>query len=388
MTKLIKNAKVVLENGIIYSGAILVEGKKIKAVGYEKNIEVPKLAEIIDAEGAYVGPGFVDIHVHGALDARLFAAPERIAKHFLKHGETTILPTSSNSFSYQELIDGIRRVKNAMPRVKNIKGIYMEGPYINTNYGAARYLDTWNKAPISENDYVPLVDVLAGAVKVWTIAPEREGIMPFLKYARLVDRNVVLSVGHSEATPEQIRALGTKFKPKLTTHLMNATGRQTGSGGIRGYGPDEYCLADNEMYAELISDSCGVHVHPDLQRMILKTKGYERVVLVTDSTPYRYGNVPEKYLKISSCDDLNFNDHGALSGSKLTMDKACLNVIAHTGCGIAQAFVMASLNPAKVLGMDDKIGSIECGKIADLVFVDDMFNVKRVMLGGEVQSFD
>lgn len=383
--KIIKNANVVLENGIIWDGAILIDGDRIVKADRLDNIEIPEDVEEIDAGGAYVGPGFVDIHVHGAHDARLFAKPVEISEHFLKHGETSIFPTSSNSFSYEQLMDGIRCVKANKDKTKNIKGIYMEGPYINPNYGAARHLDTWNKGPIIAEQYVPLVDELGEMVKVWGIAPEREGLVPFLEYARKVNPNVVFSLCHCETTPQQVRDLGAKFRPTLITHMMNATGRQTGSGGIRGYGPDEYCFADHEMYAELISDSCGVHVHSDLQRMIVKNKGINRVVLVTDSTPYR-DNAP-KNPQVSSADDLNFNEVGSLAGSRLTMDKACRNIMSHTNCGIAQAFVMASLNPAKVVGMDKEIGSIEPGKVADLVFVDDRFNVKQVMVAGDICEF-
>jgi len=266
----------------------------------------------------------------------------------------------------------------------------MEGPYINPNYGAARHLKTWNREPIQEKHYKPLVDELGTIVKVWGIAPERDdGLIPFMEYARKVNPDVVFSVCHSEATPEQIRNLGTRLRPKLITHIMNATGRQTlDHGGLRGYGPDEYCMSDPDMYAELISDSCGIHVHSDLQRMIVKNKGIHRVVLITDSTPYRDGKTPEKYAHFDSVDDVNFNEVGALSGSKLTLDKACRNIMSHTNCGIAQAFVMASLNPAKVVGMDSEIGSIEPGKIADLIFVDDRFNVQKVMLSGEICRFD
>jgi len=383
--KVIKNANVVLENGIIWDGAIVIEDNKIVKADKLDNIEIPENAKVIDAQGAYVGPGFVDIHVHGALDARLFAKPVEIAEHFLKHGETSIFPTSSNSFSYEQLMDGIRNVKANKDKVKNIKCIYMEGPYINPNYGAARHLDTWNKGPIIPEQYVPLVDELGTLVKVWGIAPEREGLIPFLEYARKVNPDVVFSLCHCETTPQQVRDLGTKFRPKLITHMMNATGRQTGSGGVRGYGPDEYCMADNEMYAEIISDSCGVHVHSDLQRMAVKSKGVERIVLITDSTPYR--NNQPKNAHVMNADDLNFNEVGSLAGSKLTMDKACRNIMAHTNCGIAQAFVMASLNPAKVVGMDDEIGSIEPGKVADLIFVDDKFNVQKVMLNGDICEF-
>ena len=91
--------------------------------------------------------------------------------------------------------------------------------------------------------------------------------------------------------------------------------------------------------------------------------------------------------KNSRVDDISFNDQGMIAGSKLTLDKACRNIMSHTNCGIAQAFVMASLNPAKVIGMDDEIGSIEPGKIADLVFVDDKFNVQQVMVCGEICDF-
>ena len=230
-----------------------------------------------------------------------------------------------------------------------------------------------------------MVDELGCFAKIWTIAPEREGLIPFIEYARKVNPNTVFSVGHSEAFPQQIRALGSKYRPKLTTHMMNATGRQTGGGGIRGYGPDEYCFADSEMYAELISDSLGFHVNAELQRMIVKCKGINRVVLITDATHQRTGKKPEKYANVT---DLNFNEVGNLSGSNLTMNAACRNIMKHTNCGIAQAFIMGSLNPARVIGMDDEIGSIEPGKIADLVFVDDKFNVFSVMQEGEFCIFD
>ena len=380
----IKNAQVVLENGIIWDGVIFIENGIIQKVGNRHNIDIPENANVIDANGAYVGPGFVDIHVHGGAGQRLFSEPEKVAVHFLKHGETSILASWSGAYTYEETLQGIRNVKKAMGTVKNIKGINMEGPYMNPNHGAWKNTDTWYRGKIDEKQYKPIVDELGDAVKLWSIAPEREGIMPFVEYARKVNPNVVFSVGHSEATPEDIRNLGTKYRPKLTTHLMNATGRITGdSGGLRGYGPDEYCLADPEMYAELISDSCGVHVHSDLQRMIVKNKGINRVVLITDSTNYA-GKNPVEYAHV---DDISFNDQGMIAGSKLTLDKACRNIMSHTNCGIAQAFVMASLNPAKVIGMDDEIGSIEPGKIADLVFVDDKFNVQQVMVCGEICDF-
>ena len=386
--KLIKNANVVLEDGILFDAGLLLDGSTIVKADYLCNMEIPEKAEIIDAQGAYVGPGFVDIHVHAALDDLLFNKPVELAEHFLKHGETSILPTSSGAMlTFEEFMTSLKNFKKVYKDAPNIKGIYMEGPFINPNYGSGKKLTTWYKEEFDEAKYKSMVDELGDLVKVWCVAPERDDTIPFMEYAREVNPNVVFAVCHSEATPQQIRNLGRKLRPTLMTHMMNATGRQTGSGGIRGYGPDEYCLADPDMYAELISDFHGVHVHSDLQRMIVKNKGVHRVVLITDSTHYRYGKIPERFSRFEDVDDLNFNEVGSLAGSKLTMDKACRNIMKHTNCGIAQAFVMGSLNPAKVVGMDDKIGSIEAGKIADLVFVDDRFNIKKVMLGGEFCEF-
>ena len=383
MKKVITNAKVVLENGIIWDGVIIIEDDKISEVGKSYEVEIPKDAEQIDAEGTYVGPGFVDIHVHGGDGSEFFDEPEKVADYFLKHGETTILPTSSYAMEYDNMMDGIRRVKDAIKTTKSIKGIYMESPYMSNKYGASGGIDNWNTVEIKPEDYIPMVDELGDVVKVWVVAPEREGIEPFMEYAKKVNPDVVFAVGHSEATPEQIRSISKKCRPTLSTHLFNATGRQMGdSGGLRGYGPDEYCLANSEMYAELISDSLGVHVHSDLQRMIVETKGIHRTVLITDSTSDS-GAVPERFSHLPYI-DVSFNDLGRLSGSKVTMNVACRNIMSHTRCGIAEAFIMGSLNPARVIGMDDKIGSIEPGKLADLVFVDDMFNIKKVMQEGEL----
>ncbi len=385
MKKAIKNAKVVLENGIIWDGVIIIEDGKISKVGNSYDVEIPEGIELIDAKGAYVGPGFVDIHVHGGDGSSFFEEPEKAAKYFLKHGETTVLPASLYGMKYDEMIDGIRRIKEAMKHTGNIKGIYMESPYMSNKYGASGGIDNWNVGEIKPEDYIPMVDELGDIVRVWVIAPEREGVMPFVEYAKKVNPGAVIAIGHSEATPEQIRSFPAQYRPTLSTHLFNATGRQTGSGGVRGYGPDEYCLANNEMYAELISDSLGVHVHSDLQRMAVEAKGIHRIVLITDST-IETGAVPEAYSHLPYI-DVSFNDLGRLSGSKVTMNIACRNIMSHTRCGIAEAFIMASLNPARVIGMDDRIGSIEPGKIADLVFVDDMFNVKEVMQEGKVCKF-
>ena len=376
----IENANVVLENGILWDGVVLTENDRIMAVGPRNEIEIPDDAKRVDAKGAYVGPGFVDIHNHGG-DNVLFADdPEKAAAHFLAHGETTILATLYINFTTEGYIAAMDRIEDAMKNGKAgkaIGGIYMEGPYMNAYYGSMGGRNQW-KSLIDEKAYIPVVDRGRDLVKVWAIAPEREGIEPFMAYAKQANPDVVFSVGHSEASPQQIRKVK-HYGVKLQTHCMNATGRRDQSFGFHGTGPDEYCLANPDMYAEMICDSLAIHVNADLQRLILQAKGMDKIVLISDS------NVGDGSVSttVTQAPDLSFDADGLLSGSLLTMDAVCKNIMAHTNCGIAQAFLMASRNPARVIGMDDEIGTIEVGKKANLVFVDHMFHVEKVMLNGE-----
>ena len=382
--KAIINAKVVHERGIILDGVILVDGERIAKYGKSSDIEIPADAQIIDAEGAYVGPGFVDIHVHGGGGHQTSTEPEAAAEFFLSHGETSMLctPSGTASRTREEIVGFINNIKRARKTAKNIKGIYMEGPYYNPRYGANSKLNTWGHRPIDPEDVHVLVDACGEDVKVWMIAPERrdEGLLYFLEYARKVNPSVHFAVGHSEALPSEIRSLG-KYRPDIQTHSMNATGRVgEPKGGLRCFGPDEYCFKTPEVYCELISDSLGVHVDSEMQELLIHNKGVEKVVLITDSTVYN-NPTPEKYKHVT---DINFDPFGGIAGSKLTLDKACRNIMCHTNCGIAQAFLMASTNPARAVDLYDEVGSIDEGKLCDLVFVDDIFNVKKVMLRGEL----
>ncbi len=378
----IENANIVLESGIIWDGAILVQDGVICAVGKRAELEIPENAVHIDAHGKYVGPGFVDIHVHGGGGYSTCRDTARAGEFFLRNGTTSFLATPDYHMNLDMLLEAIGNIKAAYGKVPNLKGIYMEAPYTNPDKGSHSYANPW-RGPIDPNDFEKFVDAGGDLVKVWTIAPEREGIVEFIKYAKKVNPDVVIAVGHTTAKPKEIRALG-KYRPTLQTHSMNASGDYKKTSGIRDFGSDEYCFKDPDLYTELICDSLGIHVDPEMQELLLHVKGLHRVILITDSTTHN-NPVPEKY---ASATDLNFDERGGLAGSKLTMNMACRNIMTHTNTGIAQAFVMASTNPSKVIGLYDEIGSIEVGKRADLVFVDDVFNVFGVMLGGDYQSFN
>ena len=377
----IHNAKVVLENGILWDGVVLLEGDRIVTVGERRTTEIPDGCEMIDAGGAYVGPGFVDIHVHGGNGHMFDTEPLQAAEHFLKNGETTVLATLYYNLSKEGFLDSIKKVQAAMAAGgagQIIAGIYMEGPYMNPKFGAMPEKNKW-KGAIVEDAYKEVVDTVGTDAFIWSVAPEREGIEEFVKYAGSVNPHAVFAVGHSEATPAQVRKMK-RYGLCLQTHCMDATGNYSEWVGTRGAGPDEACLTDPDMYAELICDSGAVHVNKDLINLIVRTKGVDKVILITDSFVSDLP-APEKLKHIT---DLIFDENCWLSGSKLTMNVACRNIMSHTNCGIAQAFLMASRNPARAIGLEDEIGTIEAGKRADLVFVDDVFNVKKVILGGKV----
>lgn len=379
--KLIKNAKLVLENGILWDAYLLIDGDRIVSYGPSSELQETLGAEVIDAKGLYVGPGFVDIHVHGGGEYLFATEPEKAAEHFLRHGETTVLPTLYYDLSKEEFLDAIRKiqcVKETTRVGKAIGGFYMEGPYMNPKYGASADKNKW-RGDILPEMYEDVVDAAGAQAKIWAVAPERDGLEPFLAYAKKVNPDTIFSVGHSEASPEQIRKMK-RYGICLQTHCMDATGRVETWGGTRACGPDEYCMTDTDMYAELICDSMGIHVNPALIRMILKIKGVDKIVLISDSF-VSHEKAPEGLQHVT---DLSFDHNGGLSGSKLTMDVACRNMMTHTNCGITQVFLMASRNPARVIGMEDEIGTIEVGKKANLVFVDDMFHVETVMLEGTI----
>lgn len=382
MKTYITNARIVLETGIIWDGVLVMDQGRILEFGHAHEIPVPEDAIVIDAQDRYVGPGFVDIHVHGGNGFFFYQNPEKAARHFLSQGETTILATLYYDLGKADLCAAIKRIKTAVTSAQGaeraIAGIYMEGPYMNPKYGACAEKNQW-RGNIRRSDYEELVDTAGSFARVWAVAPEREGLTPFMDYVKKVNPNAVFAVGHSEATPKQIDTVK-HYGVHLQTHCMDATGQICKYAGTRGCGPDEACLLDDDMYAELICDSCGIHVNTNMIQLVLKVKGIDHTVLITDS----FVSEARPASVFQHAEDLVFDENGQLNGSRLTMNVACRNIMAHTHCGITEAFIMASLNPAKAIGIESEIGSIACGKAANLVFVDDRFEVSQVILGGEI----
>ncbi len=371
----ITNAKTVLEDRVLEDSSVCIEDGVIKYVGTER----PEGDfETVDAAGLYLCPGLIDIHVHGGNGDFFFNDPEGTAGYFLRNGETTVLAALYYNMSKQGFLDAIDLVRGQMSegRCPNLIGFYMEGPYMNPKYGALAEKNLW-KGEIRPEDYREIVDRAGDVAKVWVVAAEREGVPEFVKYAKRVNPSAVISVGASEADPDQVESLK-GLGLRLQTHCMNATGRITEWSGTRGCGPDEACLLDDDIYAEIISDTYAIHVNRHMLNLVMKVKGPDRIVLITDNFASNEPS-PEKYRYIT---DLAFDPNGNLNGSRLTLNVACRNMMRHTGCSLPEVFRMGSLNPAKVLGIDGEKGSVKEGKRADLILADGDLNVRKVYING------
>ena len=382
----IVNATLVMPDHLIPDGVLLIEDGRIAALGDKRKVSLPEGCRILDAKGLYVGPGLVDIHAHAGGGFRFTEDPAAAARAHLAQGTTSVLATTATSSTVPVYLEGIGRIREAMatPEGASIAGIYMEGPYINPNYGSSRHTTPWAGRGVLPEDYEPLLEAGKDLIRVWALAPELEGIGDFVRAAKADNPEVRFTVAHSEATPGQIEKL-IPYGLCIGTHHTNATGTLPHRNGVRSVSVDEAVRYSDAIYAELISDSMGVHVDPYMQRLIRRLKGPDRLILISDQTAHPASNPPG----FEDVTDLNFTpmpDGGVdISGSRLTLDAACRNMMVHTGASIVDVFRYASRNPARAVGLTDR-GELREGLRADLVICDHRMNIQSVILKGEIQT--
>ena len=376
--KAIINATIVMKDHLIPNGVILIDGDKIVKFGKAKNVQIPNGAEIIDACDNYVGPGLIDIHTHASDNMWIFEEPEKTSEYMLKHGVTGVLPALYNNLNktaYLKAVDDILKARDE-GNFKNFAGFYMEGPYLSPNFGCERDKNVWKDAIVKE-DYIEIVERVKDTAKVWCFAPEREGIFEFVQTVKEIIPDITFAVAHSEATPEQIERY-IPYGLKIATHHTNATGTIEHYSECRGVCVDEAVNYNREIYAEIISDKMGIHVVPYMQRLVRRIKGDDRIILISDQFVCD-GPIPEGFEEAT---DIHFDNAGEIAGSGLTLDVACRNFMVHTGCSVVDAFRFASYNPSQAVGLK-KVGYIEEGNYADLIIVDDKFNVIKTIIKGE-----
>lgn len=375
------NTKLVMEDGIIWDGALTYENGIIVQVGWAKDVFIPADAEVIDAGGQYTAPGLIDIHNHGFGGHLFWENPIKCCEHFLAYGETTVLPTFYSDMTLDQYLNSAKLVREQSKTGagKIMAGIYMEGPYMRPEGGNEKYIK-W-RGEITPEEFMPLVDGLADVVRVWAVDPDRN-VDEFMAYAKKQNSKVIFALGHSRANAEDCRRIR-HHGVRVQTHHGDSGKAKGRAQGTPGAGCDEYTLYDPDMYAELICDYSGVHVVPDLLKMVVRTKGVERIVLITDCDAWDDRFTNNEAEGIAYGPDLSYDYRGYVNGSKLTLGDACRNMMQHTGYGLCHCIRMATLNPARLLGIDDQVGSLAPGKKANLILMDDMVHVNTVILNGE-----
>ncbi len=374
--------KIVTPFRIVNNGTIVLEDGVITELGKSADVRIPDECEVIDVSGSMVTPGFVDLLVHGG-GGRGFADEDIssikiVGDYFLRHGSTTVL-ASLYAKPEPQLLADLTRIADyiiANPD-SNIKGIHMEGPYLNPGLKGAMNEDyLWKPTVESWNK---MWEASKGLIKLMTIAPELPGSYDVMRKAAL--DGVVLSIGHSMADFEQVE-LAVDYGAAHVTHIFNAMKpfHHRKPGVILG------SLLKNELKIELIADT--LHVHPAVMELLLKLKGPNGIILITDSI--RAGGMHEGEYefadqKIFMKNSKAFLPDGTLAGSTLTLNMAIKNMIKKANAKLTDAVRMASLNGAKVLNIENRKGILAVGKDADLVVLNDEFQVEMTIQRGEIK---
>ncbi len=379
----IKNGKLVLEDKIVEGKYLCIKDGSIFGVEDTMPSEV---AEIIDAEGKYISPGFIDMHTHGAVGADFgLTDAEGIAKaadFHLSHGTTSILPTVTAS-KKDVTVAALESIKECMEKglsKANIVGAHLEGPYFSKEMCGAQNTD--NITPPIKADYTELVEKFKGIIKRWSYAPENDPSGEFCKY--ISENKISASAGHTAAKYDDM-LVAMQNGCDSVTHLFSCTSTITREMGFRKLGVIETAFLHDELYAEIIAD--GKHLPPELIKLIFKVKTSDRLCLVTDSlsvagTTHERGNVggTEYIMEDGVCKLL---DRSAFAGSIATADRLVRVCARDAAIPLVDAVKAMTKNPAQLLGLDKK-GVIKPGFDADLVMFDDDISVSTVIVGGKV----
>jgi len=377
------NATIITPFRIVHDECILVENGKITQLTGKDKMVTPSNAKIIDLNGLIITPGFIDLHVHGAV-GRSFNAPDSatfndISKFFLKHGTTLLLATLYLD-EKRKFLKTIRHLAQHLKQNQGesiIFGIHLEGPFINRKMKGALNEDYILEPNVDE--WTLLRKAGRGFIKMMTIAPELPGAYDVMRLA--AQDGVALSIAHSEARYEDIE-IAIDNGLSQVTHIFNAMHpvHHREPGVLTG------ALLNRELKVHLIAD--GIHVHPAVMQLLYKLKGPEGIILITDAisatgTKSNIFEMAGKKAKIK--DGMALLDNNTLAGSIITLEKAVKVMVEKVGIPITEAVRMASLNPARVLGLDHKKGLLAVGKDADLIVMNKDFNVQMAIVNGQIR---
>ncbi len=380
---ILAGGEVVTPEAVIHGGTVIVEDGRIKNIGDGGAPQMRSDGEIIDCSGRILMPGFVDVHTHGGggLDFK-DEAPEAIAElsgYYYRHGVTSVLATLP-PLSHDLLLQAVERIADFLAvdgESSNIIGIHLEGPYINRSMSGGNRKDY-----IEEPDFDRWKKVFQagnGFIKLITVAPELKGIDRIIEDAAA--SGVAVALGHSNAD-SATAAKAVSLGARQVTHLFN------GMPGFHHRKPGllSQSLLSDSINVQIIAD--GVHVHPEIVRLAVKIKSPERVLLITDSM--RAAGLPDGEYDsagntVRVVNGISKLQDGTLAGSTLVFEKGVALVAGLPETDLSPVSRMASLNACRSLGIDKETGSIEPGKSADLVVLNNSFEVELTMRRGKVR---
>lgn len=389
----ITNADIYTPETIVRGGTIAIQDGRILRVYAEHTPPVIGDEDIvIDAEGRQLVPGLIDVHVHGgggfdAMSGRS-ADIEGMCAFHASHGTTALLVTTLTD-SPEKLRDAVAAVAEAAGKPASgadVLGIHLEGPYFNEVRTGAQ-----NPAHLRAPDLNELQDLhglSGGRVRLLSIAPELEGAEACVRWA--TEEGITVSIGHSDAKHAEVKR-AIEWGASHVTHLFNGMRplhhREPGVAGA--------ALMHDELTVELICD--GVHVHEELIPWVIDVKPQDKVVCITDCMAaaglpdgeYRLGDLPVRSIAGQVHLIEASGDVGALAGSVLTMHQALLNVMRVTGKSLFEVLPYFTVNPAKEAGEAETKGSIQPGKDADFLLLDeDLRLVATYVRGTRVYARD
>jgi N-acetylglucosamine-6-phosphate deacetylase len=376
---IIKNGRIITENRIV-QGDLYIRDGVIASLGEDPG-DFGR-AEAWDAGGLYVSPGFIDIHNHGRLGRSVADADREsiavIAEGQLACGVTGFLAGPS-TLPWEKYLEVIRicaaYCEGEQEKGSRCLGLYLEGVFFSGEKRGAHLPDLL-RLPVPE-DVAATLEAGGRHIRVFCIAPELPGAPEAIRKIR--GRGIVVSAAHSNADfDEALRGINGGIG--LSTHTFN------GMPSLNHHNPTlvNAVLSDDRVVCELIAD--GIHLHPSVLQLVLKAKGPDRIVLVSDSVAFNgmpEGRYPYRnQYALVKAGEIRLED-GRLAGSCLNLNRAVRNMVRLAGAGLCEAVRMASLVPARIIGMEKTKGSIAVGKDADLAVFDEEVAVKAVFLKGK-----
>ena len=379
------NGKIHTPQGWLKNGSVIICDNKILEVS---NCDLAVVgAKIVDARGMYIVPGGVEIHVHGGggrdfMEGTEDAFRTAVDAH-MQHGTTSIFPTLSSSSIPMIKAAAATTEKLMAEKDSPILGLHLEGHYFNMKMAGGQ-IPEYIKNP-DPNEYIPLLEE-TNCIKRWDASPELPGALQFGKYVS--NKGILVSVAHTQAEFEDIRA-GFEVGYTHATHFYNAMPGFHKKNEYKYEGTVESIYLMDDMTVEAIAD--GIHVPPTILRLIYKVKGVEKTALITDAlacaaSDSKVAFDPRVIIEDGVC---KLADRSALAGSVATMDRLIQTMTFKAEVPLFDVCRMISETPAKIMGVYDRKGSLERGKDADILLLDNDLNVKAVWAMGKlVKNFE